>query len=68
MSIMFFHRYLWENCAISLAGGFDLRILQWWITCVPPASQWGRPRYWYVSKDATPNTTIFGSRERTWSP
>ena len=68
VSIVFFHRYPWENCAISLAGGFDLRVLRWWLTCVPLALQWSRPRYWYVSRDATPNTVVFGSRERTWSP
>ncbi len=58
-----FHRYPWRNCAISLAGGFDLRILRWWLTCVPK-----RPGYWYISHDATPRTSFLGSRQRYWAP
>jgi hypothetical protein len=68
MRLFFFHRYSWDNCAISLAGGFDLRVLKWWFTFVPKAIKWSRPSYWYVSRDATPKTSIVGSRCRYWSP
>ena len=68
MRLFFFHKYPWENCAISLAGGFDFRFLRWWLTYVPKGPSWGRPSYWYVSLDATPKTSIVGSRQRHWTP
>lgn len=68
MRLFSFHRYPWRDCAISLAGGFDLRILRWSLTCVPRAASWKRPSYWYVSLDGTPSTSFLGSRQRHWAP